>query len=131
LLDDAMNEQFFTTWVNRLGRAWETGDPEAAAALFGPTATYSENPFDPPLVGREAIRAYWAETAGDHEQVRCVFSVIGVFGATGVAHWRTTLVRRGSGQAAMLAGVIVTTFDEDGACVSLREWWQAQEAREV
>ncbi len=56
-----MNRDTFTAWVNTLIRAWENRDAQAAADLFTNNATYQENPFDEPLRGRAAIRAYWAD----------------------------------------------------------------------
>jgi hypothetical protein len=123
-----MNEEYLATWVQKLGRAWEDRNPQAAAALFSADVVYSENPFAPALHGRAAVAEYWrSETAG-HANVQCAFEVIGVAGSSGIAHWHTTLARSESGAQVALDGVIVVEFNSAGECCSLREWWHSQEA---
>src|SRR3989338_8001239 len=71
--------------------AWETKNPDLAALLFTRDAHYHETPFDEPIVGREAIRAYWKgapDTQQDiHFAVRDSFTV----GHTPGAEWGAAL----------------------------------------
>jgi hypothetical protein len=53
-----MTETQLENWLEALGRAWETRDPEAAAALFSERAEYYETPFVEPARGREGVRTY-------------------------------------------------------------------------
>ena len=122
-----MDETTFAAWAGRLGRAWEQRDARAAAALFSADVEYSTDPFAPPLRGRAAVRAYWEDELSRHEQVRCAFTVVGLAGETGVAHWHTTLSRPGGGARVALDGVILARFNRQGECASLREWWRAEE----
>lgn len=48
-------------------------------------------------------------------------------GDTGLAHWRTTLVRKADGARIRLDGVLTATFDSSGRCRHFREWWHRQE----
>ena len=45
------------------GRAWEAFDGDAWVALFTEDAEYHEDPFEAPLVGHNALRAYLLESA--------------------------------------------------------------------
>ncbi len=122
-----MDEEFLAAWVGKLGRAWEDRDQQAAAALFSPAVVYRENPFALALHGRAAVEEYWRSEMADHTHVRCWFDVIAAAGSTGIAHWRTTLTRGGTGAQVALDGLIVVQFNPAGECCSLREWWHAQE----
>lgn len=122
-----MDETTFAAWIGRLGRAWERRDAQAAADLFSADVEYSADPFAPPLRGRAAVLAYWQAELAQHDQVRCEFAPISLAGATGVAHWHTTLARPGGGARVALDGVIVARFNRQGECASLREWWHKEE----
>ena len=59
----ALSEQAFRQWLDDYGRAWIDGAPDQIVALFAEGAHYYETPFDPPMVGRDAIERYWTEGA--------------------------------------------------------------------
>lgn len=48
----------FLQWLDRYGRAWVEGDPDAAARLFSDTAAYHEVPFEAPMRCTE-FREWW------------------------------------------------------------------------
>ena len=50
--------------------AWEAGDPDAAAGLFGPDGVYVDPLYPAPLTGPEAIRAGMFEGMGAIEDCR-------------------------------------------------------------
>jgi ketosteroid isomerase-like protein len=67
------------------GCAWEQGDVEAVRSLFAPDAAYYEIPFDPPMVGLDAITAYWQEGAASAQKdVRFSHRILGVSGDLGL-----------------------------------------------
>jgi hypothetical protein len=95
----ALTESGFAAWLERYKAAWEAGDPDAAAALFAADADYAETPFAEPLRGRDAIRAYWREGAGQAQRdIRFGYTVEAVAGAVGLCRWHCTLTRVGSGE---------------------------------
>ena len=47
------------------GQAWADFDGDAWVALFTEDAEYHEDPFEPPLVGHNALRRYLLEAAED------------------------------------------------------------------
>lgn len=122
-----MDSNTFAAWVAALGRAWETKDAGAAAALFAEDATYQEDTFAEPMRGRDQILAYWSEVPLTQDHIVLNYEVIAVDGQVGVAHWRTSLTRKPSGVPVKLDGVFAVTMDENGLGKTFREWWQKQE----
>ena len=114
-------------WLTRYGRAWETADPQAAAALFTPDCRYFETPFSEPARGRDGVAGYWQAVPEGQTDVRFGFRVLAVSAPTVIAHWTATFNRRQGGSRVDLDGVFVLEFDEAGLCCTLREWWHRQE----
>lgn len=113
-------------WLKRYGEAWEQRDPARAAALFTENAPYHEMPFDAPKAGRNGIREYWATVTADQRNVRFESQALAVDGRTGVAHWSASLTSASSGVRVELDGAFVLTFDDNGLCSELREWWHVK-----
>ena len=51
-------------WVDAYERAWRDDNVDAVGDLFTDDATYLRSPYEEPLVGREAIRAFWPDEPG-------------------------------------------------------------------
>lgn len=120
----ALTARRFATWLDRYKSAWEHGDPDAAAALFAADALYEETPFDEPMRGREAIRAYWrAGAARAQRDIRFRYKVAAVAGAVGLSHWHCDFTRVPSGEAVEIDGIFRCTFDAEGLCSRFQEWW--------
>ena len=49
-------EHEYVDWLARYRRAWIERDADAASRLFTEDATYREQPFQAPFVGRTAVR---------------------------------------------------------------------------
>ena len=118
-------------WLRRYGAAWTERDPDEAAALFAPGAEYWETPFDPPFVGREAIREYWSNVPRSQVDITFESTTLAVVGAAAIAHWRAAFTRVATGRRVELDGVFVLRFDEAGLCAELREWWHGTEEEVV
>jgi hypothetical protein len=114
-------------WLARYGQAWETADPDAAAALFSQDATYRETPFDEVMEGREAIRRYWQEIPDTQRDISFGWEVVATDPV--VVRWRAGWLRRRDERRVTLDGVFLLEFDEtSGLCRTLREWWHIDEA---
>jgi ketosteroid isomerase-like protein len=125
---DALSREELDGWLAAYGKAWETRDANAAAALFTAEATYQDVPFDPPHQGQEGIRNYWSGVTKDQRNVKFGYEVIAVSGSTGIAHWTAEFDVEPSKAHLSLNGVFVLEFDADGRCRSLREWWHLKSA---
>lgn len=102
--------------------AWETRNPELAATQFTRDAHYWENPFGKPIIGREAIGAYWKAATASQEDVH--FRAAKVFRTryTLIAEWACQYTHRPTGERRELAGVLLADFY--GKQVrTFREYW--------
>ena len=102
--------------------AWQSRNAELASNLFTRDAHYWESPFGEPIVGREAIHAYWRAATEDQEGIR--FTVRSFFraGYTLLAEWTCTYQHRPSGERRELAGMLLADFY--GKQVrTFREYW--------
>ncbi len=111
------------TWLKGYEEAWETLDPDKAAALFTADATYRDDPYKEPHRGREGIREYWSTVTADQKDVDFTFQVLAVTRSTGIAHWHAEFSSRANGAGITLDGIFVLEFDARGLCRSLKEWW--------
>ena len=118
----------FEQWLERYGRAWEAGSPEGVLDLFSEQAEYFETPFDPAMVGHDAIGRYWTDGAKNAQRhVKFSARPIAFDGEIGYAHWHATFERVPSGSQVELDGVLSARFDARMRCVVFREWWHRRE----
>lgn len=116
-------------WMSALGRAWEAGDADAAAALFSTDISYQEDSFAPPMQGREAVRAYWAEVPLTQRDIHFGFETLAVIGDGGIFHWWAGFTRIATSATVKLDGAQIVRFNDEGLCCYLREWWMRDEVR--
>ena len=118
----------FAHWLIDYGRAWEKGDPGAAAALFTEDAAYHETPFADPMRGHAAIRRYWQSGAAESQMaVEFGYTILAIEGNLGVAHWRAVFMRVPSQTQVRLDGILTAEFDDSVRCKIFREWWHRLE----
>jgi ketosteroid isomerase-like protein len=125
-----MDQLSLQAWLDAYGRAWETRDSRAVGELFSEDATYQETPFVEPMSGRAAIRQYWEDNVEkSQEQVQFESEILAIVGNLGIARWWTSFVRVASRKRVRLDGIFLLTFDAEGGCRKLQEWWMRQEAK--
>ena len=114
--------------LDRYKHAWETFDGDGWTDLFTEDAEYHEDPFDPPLVGSNALRAYLLEAAEAQEQVEMTVERHWAVGQTVLAAWHASYVRRSDRARVRLAGFMTLEIAENGRISRFREWWHRREA---
>lgn len=122
-----MTRASFSAWLEKYGRAWETGDAQAAAELYAEDGTYQVTPFVEPMRGRAAILDYWTHVAQTEEQVQFSYEILAVTSAEGIARWQASFVIVPPGLKTKLDGIFVIALDDKGKCAWLREWWHKQQ----
>lgn len=123
-----MNRAALERWLQAYGRAWETRDPSAAAELFADRVRYYETPFAEPAIGRQGVLEYWASATRGQRDVSFSFEIVTLDAGTGVVRWSAELTRATSGSHRKLDGVFLLSFDDQGLCTELREWWHSSDA---
>ena len=106
------------------GEAWRTFDGDAWVALFTEDAEYHNEPFEPPLVGHNPLRAYLLEVAGSQRDVEFTVERHWVSGTTVLAAWQVAFVKRATGQLVRLAGFLTAEVAPDSRINRFREWAQ-------
>jgi hypothetical protein len=102
--------------------AWETRNPEFASNLFTRDAQYWENPFGEPVVGREAIGAYWTSATADQQDIQFTLRSFLRVRYTLIAEWTCAYTHRPSGEHRQLRGILLADFY--GPQVrTFREYW--------
>jgi len=124
----ALTHERFAAWLDAYGQASAENDPQASADLFAENAEYYENPFDEPMVGREAIFDYWSKGAQNLKDKEATFEILSVNGNTGIARWQSNFTVIESGKRLALDCLFVVEYDEDGLCHTFREWWHIRDA---
>ena len=102
--------------------AWESRDPDLAVAMFSPEAEARHDPFDPPLVGGEAIRAHWNRVAAAQGHVEFDAERVWVSGMTVLASWHAAYTLRASARRLRARGFMTLELTSDGLVTRLREW---------
>ena len=90
--------------LERYGHAWEGFNGDDWVDLFTDDIAYHEDPFEPPLVGHNAVRAYLLQAADSQRDVEFTVERHWVSGATVLAAWHVGFVRRATGRTVRIAG---------------------------
>ena len=107
------------------GRAVETFDGDAWVAIFTDDAEYHVDPFGAPLVGHNAVRAYLLDASASQQDVEFTVERHWASGATVLAAWRLTFIRRATGRRVRVAGFMTAEVASDGRIERFREWTQS------
>ena len=117
----------FKAWLDAYGKAWESRNAEAAAALYTEDGRYQVTPFLEPMRGRKAIFEYWSEVARTEENVRFGYDILVANAELNIARWTASFVRVPPGLQTQLDGIFLISLDGEGRCKSLQEWWHKQQ----
>ena len=122
--------EYFSQWLEMYSRHSAENNAKASAELFAQDARYYENPFDEPLVGREAIYQYWKKGAENLEDKTSAFEILALSGNLGVARWRSFFRAIKTSKRFELDCIFAVEFDGAGKCINFREWWHSREQKE-
>ncbi|MBI4462263.1 MAG: nuclear transport factor 2 family protein [Acidobacteria bacterium] len=114
-------------FLDTYAKAWETRDAELAASLFCDHATYHEDPFGEPLVGREAIRTYWQNATSTQKDIDFLVREPVVRGNVLIAEWGCRYTHIPTGKRRDLRGVLIAEFKGERV-EAFREYWHRREA---
>ena len=114
-------------FLERFVRARADGAVSAIVALFADDAGLLPGPFHPALEGANAIRAYFLQRASEEADLDLTVERHWVSGATILAAWHASYLRRPDGGISREAG-FVTAEIRSGLCVRMRFWTEAKSA---
>lgn len=108
--------------LERYGRAWQAFDGDAWTDLFTSDVEYVDDPFEPPRVGSNAVRAYLLDASERQSDVEFTVERHWLVDPTILAVWHASYVSRPGGTHVRLAG-FMTLEMRDGRIARLREWY--------
>ncbi len=103
-------------------RAWQTFDGDLIVSLFTEDASYHADAFGPPMVGHNAIRAYWNEGAETTREVDMTVERHWVSGDTVLCAFHAGFDETSTGARRRMAGFMTWEMADDGRIEGLREW---------
>jgi ketosteroid isomerase-like protein len=115
---------FGKRWAEGYQRAWEAGDPDAAAALYRPDCVFRSALFRDPEPPIEYTRRVFPEARA--KDVR--FGEPVEEGDRAAVEWWAVLVTP-DGEEETLAGCSMLRFDDDGLVVESRDYWHMEPGR--
>ncbi len=118
----AIDDEALMAWVARYEQAWRAPGTDLLPDLFAEDAEYLATPYHEPVVGLDAIRAFWEEERGGPDEVFTMSAEpVAAAGGTGVAK---VLVRYGEPVVQEYLDLWVVRFAADGSGRALRfeEW---------
>ncbi len=104
-------------------RGWESRDVDLIVSLFSEEAEYREDPFEDPLRGANAIRAYWNEAVASQAHIEFDPERTWVSGRTILTSWHVAFTRRSNAERVRMRGFMTLEVDDEGRVWRFREWW--------
>jgi ketosteroid isomerase-like protein len=117
----AVPYQWAGDWLEAYQAAFETGNGDAFTGLFSDDAEFVLDPFEPPLVGSNAIRAYLLDASGSQTQTDLTIERHWVSGPTILAAWHASYVRTSDRAHLREAGFLTAEIRAE-RCIRLRRW---------
>ncbi len=114
-------------FLDRYARFRSEWDGDAFAALHAPDVVVQQDPFEPPLIGLNAVRADLLAASEYEEQVQLVFERHWVVPPTILAAWHASYVHRTTRGRVRLAGFVSFEIVEPGVIQHARFWYNRQE----
>ena len=108
-------------WADAYRKAWEGADSEAVAELFAEDSSYRELVYEDANLGRSGVMEYWTTVTSGQSEVTVRVGEPFVDGDRATVEFWTNMVVEGD--PVTLAGCLLLTFDGDGLCSDLREYW--------
>jgi ketosteroid isomerase-like protein len=105
-------------WIDAYIGAWRSNDPVRIGALFADDATYSYNPWDEPLRGRDTIVADWLQEPDEPGSWEAAYRPMLIEGDRAIV---TGVTRYTGGE--VYSNLFVVDFDGNGRCRAFTEWY--------
>ena len=114
-------------WVNTMGKAWITRNPELIPPLFADEFKYFESPFADPVTSKKDLLILWQEVPQSQKDVKFNFEIISSSDFRYIAHWQASFTRTPSGKKAFLDGIFLINLNSEGLCTLFKQWWVNKE----
>jgi nuclear transport factor 2 (NTF2) superfamily protein len=116
-------EQAARNWVAAWTSAWPRRDSEPIEALYADDATYRALALREPDTAADYLRRVFAEEA----DIECRFGEPVVSGQRAAVEWWASWIE--DGKPITMVGVTILRFDDAGAVVDHRDYWNEAPGR--
>jgi hypothetical protein len=103
-------------------RALERADVDLAVSLYREDAEVRPDPFEPPLAGGLAIRAWWNDLVASRAHAEFDAEGVWVSGRTVLAGWHGAFTRRSNAERVRERGFLTLELDNEGLIARQRCW---------
>jgi hypothetical protein len=108
--------------VERFERAHTNRDPDEVMDVFGERIEYHPDPFEPPLLGRIEVRAYWNGLVERQTAVTFEVQRVWVVGRTVLFSWHGGYRREDVSDRIAAEGFVTIEVGAAGLIRRVREW---------
>jgi ketosteroid isomerase-like protein len=116
--------------IDTLGKGWERTHPETILSVFADDAVFHESPVGEPLIGKDALRQYWADTPYHQADVKFSSGEIFVVGPWFSTEIKVTYRRRRTGELVDTRGALFCETNGE-RITEMRMYWHRTVAREA
>ena len=92
--------------IDTFAKGWSKADLDRILSVFSDEATFIETPFSAPLVGREAIRRYWADVPYNQSEITVTTGEVYSVGPWFAVEFKVVFRRRRTGDWVEARGAI-------------------------
>jgi SnoaL-like domain len=110
-------------WLDRYVEAWRTYDPAIIGDLFSAEATYAYQPYNPPVIGRDAIVADWLDSPDRPGSWDAHYEPFAVDGDRAVAIGESRYTKPDGSLRDLYYNLWTLVFDGDGRCSAFVEYF--------
>ena len=103
-------------------RGWERRAPDEIVELLDRDVDYRADPFAEPLIGLNAVRELWNDTAAGQAHVEFDAERVWVSGSTILASWHAAYTRRATAERVRARGFMTLELTDDRRILRLRQW---------
>lgn len=115
-----MNHDGVREWIERYESAWRTAGTDRLAELFADNVRYRVSPWAEPIVGLDAVAAFWdGSRDGPAEEFSMESEIVAVEGDTAVVRVDVDYPRN---EPASWRDLWIVRFDGSGRSVWFEEW---------
>jgi ketosteroid isomerase-like protein len=111
-------------WLDGYVAAWRSNDAEMIARLFSDDVSYRYQPYEDPVVGRQALVADWLREPDETSSWSASYSPYAVDGDRAVAVGESRYLHPDGALRTVFHNVFLLRFDGDGRCAEFTEYWR-------
>ncbi len=108
--------------IDTFAKGWSKADLERILSVFSEEATFIETPFAVPLIGRDAIRRYWADVPYNQSEIAVTTGEVHAVGPWFAVEFKVVFRRRRTGEWVEARGAIFCETAES-QITEMRMYW--------